>query len=92
MPTEIQKAEFQFNKIKIAVSDSLMDYCIEDTPYSAKIFLRKKYLRDLSTVSSNQFPSTPVQHSPSQTFPNLSHPTPAEQSLFSYDSGFFKIR
>ena len=57
--TERREADFEVDKIKNLVKESSIDYFIEESPFSLRLNIRKKYLRDFSSVSRNcALPST----------------------------------
>ena len=57
--TQRQSADQEFDKIKTTVKDSRLCFFLEETPFSPKFHIKKKYLQDFST-SDRSTSSTPT--------------------------------
>ena len=71
--TQRQQADYEFEKVKRAIKDSFLNYHLEERPFSARIILKKSFLKDFS---SNLLPVLPTSTPVKNTF-----------SPFKFDSG-----
>ena len=60
--TERREADFEIDKIKNHVKESFLAYFIEESPFTLRLYIKKKLLRDFSAVSRTcSPPSTDAQ-------------------------------
>ena len=71
--TQRQQADYEFEKVKRAIKDSSLNYHLEERPFSARIILKKSFLKDFT---SNLLPGLPTSTPVITTF-----------SPFKFDSG-----
>ena len=64
--TQRQEADLEFDKVKAALKQSTLEFFLQESPFSANIFLKKKFLEDFSLPSTHA-----TQFSPATNFPTL---------------------
>ena len=89
---ERKQIELDFSKVKCAVKESQLDWFIEESPFSARIFMKKKRLIDWKNPILKPTISTPTPNSQQCSLPS-SCGTPGLQDSFpSFDSGFRQMQ